>query len=115
MTDSTPEQLRFPSIPGTTIRADFQGGGLSSDIGPLLLRGVDRQIGLTDRLNAALDDRRHPSYITHSAQDILKQRIYQIASGYEDGNDSNTLRNNPVFRLGAERKPFDTDIVWHAL
>ncbi len=83
--DSTPEQLRFASIPGCTIRADFAGGGLSSDLGPLLLKGVDHQIGLTERACAAINDTRHPGYITHSLHDILKQRIYQIASGYEDG------------------------------
>jgi hypothetical protein len=107
--NSTPEQLRFASIPGCTIRADFDGGGLSSDIGPLLLKGVDRQINLTERLCAAIRDTRHPGYITHPLHDLLKQRIYQIASGYEDGNDCNTLRNDPVFRLGVGRKPFDTD------
>ncbi len=56
--DSAPEQLRFASIPGCTIRADFAGGGLSSDLGPLLLKGVDRQIGLTERVCAAIDDTR---------------------------------------------------------
>jgi len=104
----TPEQLRFTSIPGHTVRADFAGGGLSSDLGPLLLRGVDRQIGLTERLNAAVIDTRHPSYITHSQRDLLTQRIYQIGSGYEDGNDSNCLRHDPMFKLGAGRLPFDT-------
>ena len=98
--DSTPEKLRFASIPGRSIRADFAGGGLSSDLGPLLLKGVDRQIGLTERVCAAINDTRHPGYITHSLHDILKQRIYQIASGYEDGNDCNSLRHDPVFRLG---------------
>jgi hypothetical protein len=107
--NSTPEQLRFASIPGYTIRADFQGGGLSSDFGPLLLKGIDRQIGLTERLSAAISDTRHPGYITHTLHDILKQRIYQIACGYEDGNDCNTLRHDPVFRLGVGHKPFDTD------
>ena len=82
--DSTPEQLRFASNPGRSIRADFAGGGLSSDLGPLLLKGVARQIGLTARVCAAIDDTRHPGYITHTLHDILKQRIYQIASGYED-------------------------------
>ena len=107
--NSNPEQLRFASIPGCTIRADFHGGGLSSDLGPLLLKGVDRQTNLTERLCAAICDTRHPGYITHSLHDLLKQRIYQIASGYEDGNDCNALRNDPVFRLGVGRKPFDTD------
>lgn len=107
--NSTPEQLRFASLPGCTVRADFHGGGLSSDLGPLLLKGVDRQIGLTKRLCAAIQDTRHPGYITHTLHDILKQRIYQIASGYEDGNDSNTLRQDPVFRLRVGRKLFDAD------
>jgi hypothetical protein len=80
---------------------------LSSDRGPLLLRGVDRQIGLTERINAALVDTRHASYITHFQHDLLTQRIYQIGCGYEDGNDSNCLRHDPMFKLGAGHLPFD--------
>ena len=105
--NSTPEQLRFASIPAHSVRADFAGGGLSSDLGPILLRGVDLQIGLTRRIAAALPDRRHQSYINHSYHDILTQRIYQIGCGYEDGNDSNSLRHDPMFKLGAARLPFD--------
>lgn len=107
--NSTPEQLRFASIPAHSVRADFAGGGLSSDLGPLLLRGVDLQIGLTKRLAAALPDRRHQSYVSHSYHDILTQRIYQIGCGYEDGNDANSLRQDPMFKLGAARLPFDDD------
>lgn len=109
----TSEQLRFPSIPGHTIRANFDGGGLSSDLGPLLLRGVDRQIGLTERLTDALVDTRRASYITHSHADLLPQRIYQIGCGYEDGNDSNSLRHDPMSKLGAGRLPFAADASWH--
>jgi hypothetical protein len=105
----TPKKLRFASIPGHTIRADFAGGGLSSDLGPLLLRGIDRQIGLTERINGAVVDTRHASYITHSQRDLLTQRIYQIGCGYEDGNDSNSLRHDPMFKLGTGRLPFDAD------
>ena len=105
--NSTLKQLRFASIPAHAVRADFTGGGLSSDLGPLLLRGVDRQIGLTDRITKALDDRRHQSYISHSYRDLLTQRIFQIGCGYEDGNDSNSLRHDPMFKLGAARLPFD--------
>ena len=107
--NSTPEQLRFASIPAHSVRADFAGGGLSSDLGPVLLRGVDLQIGLTKRIAAALPDRRHQSYIDHSYHDLLTQRIYQIGCGYEDGNDSNGLRHDPMFKLGAARLPFDDD------
>jgi hypothetical protein len=105
--NSTPEQLRFASIPAHSVRADFTGGGLSSDLGPILLRGIDLQIGLTARIAAALPDRRHQSYVNHSYHDILTQRIYQIGCGYEDGNDSNSLRHDPMFKLGAARLPFD--------
>lgn len=104
--NSTSEQLRFASIPAHTVRADFAGGGLSSDLGPLLLRGVDLQIGLTRRIAAALTDRRHASYTSHSYHDLLVQRIYQIGCGYEDGNDANSLRHDPMFKLGAARAPF---------
>ena len=109
MTNSTPIQLRFAPSAGFTLRADFNGGGLSSDLGPFLLRGVDQQIGLTERLSAAIDDRRHPGCVKHAVREVLTQRIFQIASGYEDGNDSNSLRHDPMFRLGAGRKPFDPD------
>ena len=82
---SSPKQLCFPPVAGYTVRADFAGGALSSDFGPLLLRGIDRQIGLTERLAAAIHDHRHQSYIDHSLRDLLAQRIYQIAAGYADG------------------------------
>src|SRR5919108_4071017 len=104
---STPEQLRFPPIPGYTVRADFDGGALSSDFGALLLRGIDRQIGLTERLAAAIHDKRHPSYIDHPLRDLFAQRIYQIASGYADGNDANSLRHDALFKLSVERSPLE--------
>ena len=94
---SNPEQLCFPPVAGQTVRADFEGGALSSDFGALLLRGIDRQIGLTERLAAAIHDKRHQSYLDHSLRDLLAQRIYQIASGYADANDANHLRHDPLF------------------
>src|SRR5499433_2093703 len=109
MAYSTPEQLSFHPVAGYTIRADFEGGALSSDFGALLLRGIDRQIGLTARLAAAIHDTRHPSYIDHPLRDLLAQRIYQIASGYADGNDANSLRRDPLFKLGMERPPLASE------
>jgi hypothetical protein len=104
---SNPEQLCFPPVAGQTLRADFEGGALSSDFGALLLRGIDRQIGLTQRLAAAIRDKRHQSYIDHPLQDLVAQRIYQLAAGYADANDANHLRHDPVFKLGVERCPLD--------
>src|ERR1051326_2731353 len=105
MSYSSPTQRCFPPVSGQTVRADFEGGALSSDFGALLLRGVDRQIGLTARLAAAIHDKRHSSYIDHPLRDLLAQRIYQMASGYADGNDANSLRHDPLFKLGVERRP----------
>jgi len=107
MSYSTPQQLRFPAIAGYTLRADFEGGALSSDFGALLLRGIDRQIGLTERLAAAMQDKRHQSYVDHQLRDLLAQRIYQIASGYADGNDANSLRHDPLLKLSVERPPLE--------
>ena len=107
MNDCSPKQLCFPPIAGQTIRADFEGGALSSDFGALLLRGIDRQIGLTARFAAAIHDKRHQSYIDHPLQDLLAQRIYQLASGYADANDANSLRRDPLFKLGVDRPPLD--------
>lgn len=107
MSDCSPKQLCFPPITGPTIRADFAGGALSSDFGALLLRGIDRQIGLTERFTAAIQDKRHQSYIDHPLRDLLAQRIYQIAAGYADANDANSLRHDPLFKLGGERPPLD--------
>ena len=78
---SNPEQLCFPPVAGQTLRADCEGGALSSDFGALLFRGIDRQIGLTERLTAAIHDQRHQSSIAHPLRDLLAQRMYQIASG----------------------------------
>jgi hypothetical protein len=107
--DFTPEQLRFPPAAGFTVRADFTGGEISSDLGVLLLSAVDRRIGLMDRLTGSIVDSRHASYVKHSMRDLLSQRVFQIASGYEDGNDANTLRRDPLFKLAAGRAPLDDD------
>jgi hypothetical protein len=103
------ERLRFPPVAGHTVRADFDGGAMSSDFGALLVRGVDRQIGLTERLAAAIGDRRHSSYVSHSLEDLIRQRILQVSCGYEDQNDSNTLRDDPLFKLGVDRTPLDPE------
>ena len=109
MCKSTPEQLRFPPVAGLSVRGDFDGGAMSSDFGPMILRGIDHQIGLTERLASAFGDKRHPSYIDHPLRTLFAQRIFQVACGYEDGNDANALRADPMFKLGAERKPLDAD------
>jgi hypothetical protein len=107
MPESTPKQLRFPPVAGFSVRGDFDGVAMSSDFGPMILRGVDRRIGLTERLSAAIDDWRHPSYITRPMRELIAQRVFQIACAYEDGNDAKALRRDALFKLGLERKTLD--------
>src|SRR5699024_7812511 len=63
--------------------------------------------GLLNRLAGAIKDKRHASYIDHSIKDLLTQHVMQVACGYEDANDGNTLRHDPMFKLGAGRQPLD--------
>jgi Transposase DDE domain group 1 len=105
MAYSTPEQLAFHPLAGHTIRADFEGGALSADFGVRFLRGIDRQSGLTARLAAAIHDTRPPSYLAHPLRDLLAHRLSQIAAGYADGNAANSLRRDPLLKLGVERLP----------
>lgn len=76
-------------------------------ISPLLLRGIEPQCGLIGRLADAIHDGRHPSSIEHSVVDLPRQRIYQSACGYADGNDANSLRRDPVFKLALGRARLD--------
>ena len=107
MRSSNPEQLGFPPVAGQNLHADFEGGNLSSDFGALLLRGIDRQIGLTERLAAAIHEKRHQFYIDHPLRDVVAQRISQLAAGYADANDAKHLHHDPVVKLGGERCPLD--------
>ena len=82
---------------------------MSSDFGALLLRGIDRQIGLTERLAAAMQDQRHQASRDHPLQDLVAQRISQIASGYAEGHDAKSLRHDPLFKLSVERSPLEPE------
>ena len=76
---------------------------LSSDGGLMLLREVDRFMGLTKELARRLADRRDPDKIEHSLESMLRQRIYGLALGYEDLNDQDSLRKDLLWQTAAER------------
>ena len=76
--------LSFANISGKMIEADFDGGTTTSDGGALLLRQAEARTGIVDRIVAAMSDRRHQSYIDHTYTDLIRQRVFQIACGYED-------------------------------
>jgi hypothetical protein len=97
--------LGFANVQGKKVEADFEGGTVTSDGGALFLRVVEGGIGVIRRLVNAVRDRRHASYIDHTLKDLISQRVYQIACGYEDANDANTLRVDPGFKTACERLP----------
>ena len=103
MTDCITEPLLFSSLKRQNIQADFRGGRLTSDGGAVLLREVDRWMGLIDAINACIPDSRHPVFTVHSQRTLLAQRIFGIALGYEDLNDHQSLRQDPLFQILGER------------
>jgi hypothetical protein len=105
MTDCNTKSIRFSSLNSKKIVADFNGGHLTSDAGGLLLREVDRKLGLTRQLAACIPDPRNPLMTLHDQQTMLAQRIFGIALGYEDLNDHGTLRDDPLFALMAGKRP----------
>jgi hypothetical protein len=100
-----PAPLPLTPVGAKAVELDFDGGRLSSDAGVLLLKDIDEQLGLTRHLAAVLSDQRDARRIHFTPEDLLKQRVYQIAAGYEDANDSNTLRDDPIFKLMLDRLP----------
>jgi hypothetical protein len=86
------------------------GGAITSDAGVLLLREVDRRVGLTRRLAECLTDLREQGKVDHSLLEILAQRVFQIAQGYEDCNDANFLRKDPAFKVAVGRDPAGPDL-----
>ena len=107
MKDCIKQLFLFKDISNKKIEVDFNGGEVSSDAGLLFLREVESRIGLISKMTNCLQDRRHPDYVKHQFLDLLKQRIFQIACGYEDGNDSNELRDDPIMKIACERLPDD--------
>src|SRR5438093_62293 len=105
------QPLLFQDLGSRQVVADFSGGTLSSDGGVLLLRQVDAGLGLSRALAQCFADRRDPRFIDHSVEQLLAQRLYGLALGYEDLNDHDQLRRDPLLAtacnkgdpLGADR------------
>lgn len=102
--NSTPEINLFP-IQGKNIELSFNGDRISSDGGLLLLRELDSQLNLLSSVSNCIHDERDQRYIDHSVKELLTQRVFQIAAGYEDCNDCNDLREDMIFKMCAGRLP----------
>ncbi|MDE2936721.1 MAG: transposase, partial [Chloroflexota bacterium] len=99
MTECNRQQLHFSSLGRRKVTARFDGGHLTSDAGGLLLSEVDKRLGMLERLAACFSDHRNPAAIEHSVRDLLSQRVFALALGYEDLSDHDHLRADPLLAL----------------
>ena len=95
-TQCRPREMVFGRAGGRRVVADFDGGMVSSDAGALLLSETDKAIGLTGRFSACFGDRRSPLLTVHPLKALVAQRVFGLALGYEDLNDHDELRGDPV-------------------
>lgn len=98
-------QLTFKCYPKTKTVARFDQAHASTDGGVVLLKALDDRLQLTDRLAACLPDRRDPDKVRHAVRNLLRQRIFGLACGYEDGNDAARLADDPMHKLAVGRDP----------
>jgi len=103
MPNCTQEEMMFGRLGRRVIEANFEGGALSSDGGLMLLRQVDRRIGLSKAVAGALHDPRNQDMIVHEMHDLVAQRLYALCCGYEDLNDHAALRNDPLMQTAVGR------------
>src|SRR5258708_4034937 len=94
----------LPAVCRKKVSVAFDGGLLSSDGGVMLLRDVERRVGLAERLAGGLTDRRDPARTDHELIEMLRLRMFLIAAGLEDGDDCDTRRRGTMFKPGAGRR-----------
>jgi len=99
MTECSQSGFTFAAHFSRRVEASFEAGAMTSDAGGLLLRETDRRLNLLGRLAACFVDGRHPELVKHSVAEMVSQRVYGIALGYEDLNDHEQLRNDPLMQV----------------
>jgi hypothetical protein len=98
-TECNTETFGFEPVEGRKVVVGFDGGRVSSDAGALLLKETDRSVRLIDRFAACFDDYRLAGLVEHQVATLVGQRVYGLALGYEDLNDHDHLRKDPVFEV----------------
>ena len=99
MTECNQETLEFEGHFSRGVVARFDGGTMTSDGGALLLRQTDQRLDLLPRMAACFEDHRNPGLIWHSVRELVSQRVYGLALGYEDLNDHDQLREDPLLAV----------------
>src|SRR5688572_13685828 len=103
-TECKDQPLLFQDLGPRKVVADFSGGTLSSDGGVLLLRQIDRGLGVSRSLAGCFHDLRDARFVDHLLPQLLAQRLYGLALGYEDINDHQTLRLDPLLAVACEKR-----------
>jgi hypothetical protein len=103
-TDCKDQPLLFQDLGSRKVVADFSGGTLSSEGGVLLVRQVDGRLGVTASLAQCFNDGRAAGYVDHTVQQLLAQRIYGLVLGYEDLNDHEWLRLDPLLATACDKR-----------
>ena len=98
MQKPSPDRTRSTKIVKREVEIKWEGGDISSNGGGILLHAADRHLRLTDRVSQVLPDPRSQAHIDHKAGDMLRQRVFGIALGYEDLSDHDELRRDPAFQ-----------------
>src|SRR5947208_10809322 len=99
MTECAQSRLPFANHGSREVVAEFSGGTMTSDSGAQLLRETDRRMKLLARFSQCFLDGRNPALVQHPVEQMLAQRIYSLALGYEDLNDHEQLRQDPLLKL----------------
>ncbi len=102
-TECAPVQIEFTGPGRRTVRGAFDGGHISLDGGAVLLREVDARLGITQKLTACFTDHRGPGLIEHDVTALVRQRVYGLALGYEDLNDHNDLKRDPLSAVALDK------------
>jgi len=98
-------QLSFANLDSRSVVAEFSAGPMTSDGGSLLLREIDQTTNLSSSMSGSLSDRRDKAKVHHGQEELLRQRLFAIAMGYEDGNDHQTLRFDSGLKTAVGRLP----------
>jgi len=109
MSEDTLLPFDLPSVARKKLSIGFDGGQLSSNAGVILLRGVEKKLELAARLAACIRDRRKPERIEHPLEEMLRLRMFAIAAGYEDADDCDSLRYDPIFKMAVGHAPESGD------
>ena len=105
MTEDSLLPFDLPAVQRKKVTADFAGGSISSDGGLVLLRAAERWLGLAETLAGCIREWRDPARTVHTLPAMLRFRMFAIACGYEDADDCDALRADPLFKLAVGRAP----------